>query len=183
MLMFKAREVFGEATARPSVARLRGAEAFPFHRHDFPEVFWVSEGRGVHRVNGTEHGLEPGSLVWMRAADAHGFVSDAEGVVVNNVALEPRWFAGFRRRHFAGDKEFWSGAAESPAHVRLASAQVARLANELSELGLSGGGGRAAERFLLNLLHVCAAEPLGGGARTVPAWLEPALRVWAEPAE
>jgi AraC family transcriptional regulator, dual regulator of chb operon len=173
------------AVARPSTSRLRGPEAFPFHRHDFPEVFWISAGTGVHRVNGAEHMIGPGSLVWMRAADAHGFGSDADGVVVNNVALEPRWFAGFRRRHFAGDRVFWSGAAVLPDHRRLAPGQVARLGVELAELGLSGGGARAAERFLLNLLHVCATEPLSGAgtARAAPSWLEPALRAWADPAE
>lgn len=183
MLMFKAREVFADVVARPGVSRLRGAEAFPFHRHDFPEVFWVSAGAGVHRVNGAEHEIGPGSLVWMRATDAHGFVSDAEGVVVNNVALEPKWFAGFRRRHFAGDAAFWSGSGTLPEHRRLATGQVERLGAELAELGTGGGGARAAERFLLNLLHVCAGEPLAGSGRDVPAWLEPALRAWAEPAE
>lgn len=179
--MFKAREVFAGVVARPGVARLRGAGAFPVHRHDFPEVFWVSAGAGVHRVNGAEHVIAPGSLVWMRATDAHGFVSDEEGVVVNNVALEPRWFSGFRRRHFAGDEGFWSGGGKLPEHRRLASGQVERLGVELAELGLGGGGARAAERFLLNVLHVCATELLGDG-RGAPTWLEPALRAWAEPA-
>jgi AraC family transcriptional regulator, dual regulator of chb operon len=182
MLHFKAEEVLFEVTARVGCSCLRGEKAFPLHRHDFPEVFWVSQGWGVHWVNGKEHPLGPGSLVFVRPNDAHAFGSDEEGVMVNNVAFEPFWFAGFRQRHFEGERDFWSGAGELPEHVRLAPAQVVRLTNELSELGRSGGGARSAERFLLNLLYVCAAEARST-SNTGPLWMEPALRAWAEPSE
>lgn len=181
---FLAREIFQKRIGSGHASRFRGPHAFPLHRHDFPEVFWVSEGTGIHRVNGQDDPLGPGSLVWIRPADAHGFGSDDRGMLLHNVALEPAWFAGFRRRHFAGDRTFWSGTAKMPEHRRLAVPQVERLAAEFAELGTSAGDGRATERFLLNLLHVCAPEPLIGSSRdrerATPAWLEPALRAWSE---
>lgn len=184
MIKFLARDSFVGHVMRAHALRMRGVQAFPLHRHDFSEVFWVSEGTGVHRINGSEHALGPGSLVWIRPADGHGFGANEGGMVLHNVAFAPAWFAGFRRRHFPGDRTFWSGTAELPEHRRLAAAQVERLAVEFAELGTGAGDARATERFLLNLLHVCAPTPLSGervgSKRDEPAWMEPALRAWAE---
>jgi AraC family cel operon transcriptional repressor len=133
--------------------------------------------------------------VWIRPDDAHGFVSDESGVVVHNVAFAPRWFDGFRRRHFQGDSTFWSGDAPLPQHLNLGPSQLGRLALEFAELGRSDSGPRAAERFLLNVLHVATPEPPGvadpeaasapaGPPRAAaPPWLERALRAWSEPVE
>jgi quercetin dioxygenase-like cupin family protein len=63
MIKFLAKDVFPGVLARANVSRLRGQVAFPLHWHDFPEVFWVSEGTGMHQINGQEHALGPGSLM------------------------------------------------------------------------------------------------------------------------
>lgn len=177
-----AENILKSSISRTGASRLKGKSAFPLHDHDFPEVFWVSGGRGLHLINGTRQPLHTGVLVFMRPADRHAFQSDRLGVQVQNVVIAPQWFSNFRQRHFPGDSAFWSGDSAIPLHRQLAPSQVARLDNEFAELGVSPCDGRATERFLLNLLHVTTPpSDEKQGAPLVPSWLEPALRQWAEP--
>jgi len=163
---------------------LRGPEAFPLHRHDFPEVFWTKQGCGIHHINGEERQLTSGNLVTIRPEDAHGFRSDAHGVLVQNVAIRPDVFAHVKRRYFLHDDHFWNGPeARVPQHRKLNTDQVRRLQDLFDELILGPWDVFATERFLLNLFHVTHLAPgLGNAARTtkleMPDWLASALARW-----
>ena len=43
------------------------------HTHDFSEIFWVTDGTGVHTCNGETHQLTQGDLVFVRPEDHHAF--------------------------------------------------------------------------------------------------------------
>lgn len=48
-------------------------ETHPIHCHDFGELFFVSQGQGMHCINDRHHLLEKGSLVYIRPDDIHRF--------------------------------------------------------------------------------------------------------------
>ncbi|HTL53050.1 MAG TPA: AraC family transcriptional regulator [Planctomycetota bacterium] len=56
------------------------------HRHErFLEFFYTLQGRGIHRVNGVEHAVMPGTLVLVREHDVHSM--QGAGVRHVNVAF------------------------------------------------------------------------------------------------
>lgn len=178
-------EIGGAGGCRAVISLLRGPHAFPIHRHDFPEVFWVTKGSGVHRINGDERPLHAGVLVLIRPQDAHGFRSDARGMLVQNVAIHPG-VAGFvRKRHFLNDDSFWSGkAAPIPRHYEMGVDQLGQLKVAFEELSLGPADIFHAERFLLNLLHLVHVAPRlaevqpVAGCLGLPDWLAQALIRW-----
>lgn len=64
------------------------------HTHaDFHELVFVMEGRGVHRVNGSESPLHAGDLVLIRPTDEHEFIGTGDGGVrfINVAFPSERW--------------------------------------------------------------------------------------------
>ncbi|MFA7345864.1 MAG: helix-turn-helix domain-containing protein [Terrimicrobiaceae bacterium] len=66
---------------------MEGGRASRVHRHDFHEVFWVSNGSGVHRLNGKPHEIRRGSLAFIRPEDAHNFQVRGESMWIRNIAF------------------------------------------------------------------------------------------------
>lgn len=189
METFRWREIGGGAAFRAGSSLLSGPRAFPIHRHDFPEIFWVAQGRGMHWINGQERPLQGGVLVLIRPADAHGFSSDANGVLVRNIAIRPGVLAHVKRRYFLHDDTFWNGPdALLPRHFQLRADQLKQLNAAFDELSFGQADTFGAERFLLNLLHILQvpSPPTQFGRRNQPAlpdWLAHALSRWSERVE
>ena len=120
----------------------------------------------------------------MRPSDGHAFRSDADGVLVRNIAIRPNVFAHMKRRYFLHDDTFWNGAAPRvPRHHELNAGQINRMATAFDELSFGAWDAFSTERFLLNLLFIIQAGPRQGGApRAVqpdmPDWLANALALW-----
>ncbi len=184
MKTFLWREIGGSDACRPSSSVLRGANAFPLHRHDFPEVFWVTQGSGTHFINGEERWLAAGILVMIRPADAHGFCSDTLGVLVQNIAIRPNVFAHVKRRYFLHDDVFWNGSVvRVPPHQELNTDQLKRVQVLFDELSPRPWDVFTTERFLLNLFYVIhpasRLEGVGRGSEPeMPDWLASALSRW-----
>jgi len=180
-------KIGGTHACRAGSGLLCGARAFPLHRHDFPEVFWVAHGAGTHWINGEEHPLHAGILVMIRPGDAHGFRSDKQGVLVKNIALRPDVLAHVHRRYFRQDDGFWNGKnAAVPRHYSVSPDQLKQLNAAFDELARDSAGLFDIERFLLNLLHLIHCESGSNEARQLaaypglPGWLARALVRWGE---
>lgn len=59
-------------------------EALRPHRHDFFELFWIQQGQAVHLLDGAEHPIKAGSLVFVNIGQIHfwEFSADVEGYVI-----------------------------------------------------------------------------------------------------
>ena len=78
-----------------AITRL-GPHAVTFeHTHDFPELFLVISGAGVHERNGIDEPLEPGALTFVMASDTHRYRTAAGSLSFYNLALEAKWWADF----------------------------------------------------------------------------------------
>jgi len=153
----------------------------PVHGHDFAEIFWVREGRGLHRINGKRIELRAGDLVFMRPSDRHGF-SAAKGsrFRLENVAFPCRSLARLRRDYFAGRDEFFWSSSELPASLVLGEERLERFNAELGWLRTAPRDTFSLDCFLLQLFRA-----LGRRKEThegdLPAWLDRALRDFGSP--
>lgn len=73
---FTAEQILAPAdTVNVKAHEVRHADV---HWHDFYELGYVAEGTAVHRVNGVEHDLRPGSVFLLTPADFHEIRSDSD---------------------------------------------------------------------------------------------------------
>jgi AraC family cel operon transcriptional repressor len=164
-------------------SRKAPGEEFPLHDHDFPEVFWVSEGSLWHEINGLATDLTRGQLVFIRPADRHGFrgIGGRAGVVCN-FATRPDVVAHLRQRYFAAWPGAWWHAGRVPVAVALSAAELHTLDHAAREFAtVAEPDLHTTERFLLNLLHVVRQHGQPARLGSEPAWLARARAAMAEP--
>ena len=68
---------------------LKGGVNVPLHRDPTEEYLIIERGRGVIRVNGVEHKLSPGSVVYMPAGAEVSFTNSDEELVALQVFAGP----------------------------------------------------------------------------------------------
>jgi AraC-like DNA-binding protein/mannose-6-phosphate isomerase-like protein (cupin superfamily) len=190
MKLFFWQEVGKVAVCRLGASLLCGPRAFPVHGHDFPEVFWIVRGRGIHQINGEQVPLQPGMLVCIRPTDVHGFISDESGVLIYNVAIRPSLLRQTKRRYFPHADTFWNlCAGKIPHHGQISREQITELNKAFDQLSASDCSTFHGERFLLNLLFLIhskqqpEAATVAAGLPDLPDWLAGALRRWMEDPE
>ncbi|MEI7552321.1 MAG: AraC family transcriptional regulator [Verrucomicrobiota bacterium] len=149
------------------------------HDHDFHELFWVTRGRGEHRLNGRTAPLRAGQLFLIRPADRHRVTgSDAAPLRILNLAFPSRSWAAVRRRYFPREPDAFEGSPADRAWPLEARAQ-AGLEHWARRLGAPGRPRVVLDGFLMELPHLLQAA--GSGARPLPEWLARARRELAGP--
>lgn len=164
------------------VGRRTGSASFrgTLHTHDFPEVFWIEQGRVAHLVNGEPRPLAEGDVVFVRPDDVHTFRPiGGEPFTQVNIALPGETLDFLQGRYFDGRDWAWASGG-LPATYRLDRVRLARL-TELAALLVAGSSTRLAlDRFLLELLHDLVEPPVGSA---LPPWLGDALTRFADDPE
>jgi len=141
------------------------------HAHDFPEIFWVEQGRATHLVNGEPVRVGEGELVLARPEDVHVLrPGRGEPLTIVNVAFGVETLAFLRNRYFPEGDWPWEGD-ELPAHHRLDRGRLERLGELAARLVAGPPSLLLLERFLLEVLdHL--AQPV---SERLPRWLDEAL--------
>jgi len=109
-------------------------EPFRPHYHDYYEIFLVTKGRCSHTVNGTEHFLEEGQLVFIRDRDAHLYRSiNGEYFEFINLAFSKETFTEMTA--FLGSDTLFQSLVQSPLPpmVQLSAREQERLFNAFSD--------------------------------------------------
>ena len=83
-----------------SIVRPRPIGTF-FHTHDYYEFMYITEGSGIHSINGETHQVYRGMILFMRPHDYHDFgIGDGERLHFYNIAFRAELWIEFCR--FAG---------------------------------------------------------------------------------
>ena len=69
--------------------KIHSRQDLSLHEHDFAEVFWIENGKGIHLINGQRVRLQEGDLVMIRPDDEHTFTSNKIGLTLMNSAFFP----------------------------------------------------------------------------------------------
>ena len=62
-----------------------------FHDHDFIEIVYILEGKGVHKINGVEYPVQRGDLVYINYGCTHSFTVN-EKLIAYNVMVKVDYF-------------------------------------------------------------------------------------------
>ena len=159
----------------------RAGYRYPFHDHDYCEVFWVESGEIRHTVGtrdnpeAREELLRAGDLRFIHPATAHALGADSPAVMVNFAF--PTTFLD-QLRPLAGELPFTAGEA-TPFHIGPdARAALMAWTETLSDPHLDR---LQVGAFLLWLTSVVRrGAPLDDGT---PAWLTAALAAFDHPAQ
>ncbi|MGB8356456.1 MAG: AraC family transcriptional regulator [Chthoniobacteraceae bacterium] len=147
------------------------------HTHDFPEIFWVETGRARHSINGMDKNLDPGDLIFVRAADRHVLASvDAAGFMLVNLAFSPKVLADLLARHRRDLISFHDRSTPLPARMRLSTLQLKILGGEITTLACASRQRLALERFLLGLYSMFQSVS-HAESRLLPEWLTRAFEL------
>lgn len=152
------------------------------HGQDFAECFWVEEGRGVHRVNGTPVRLQAGDLVFIRPSDFHLFQTiGRHPFVILNVAFPLHVFAHAQERYASGRTTTFWARGELPEQQRLSGEALLRLGSAARRLASEPQTARAIDRFLLELLDLAEPDGIRPVGKRYPDWLGRVLRELERP--
>lgn len=163
-------------------AQMKGRCPCRIHTHDFPEVFFVKTGQGLHLVNSQRLPLVPGSLVLIRAADVHGFrATDPDGFTLVNVAFRQSTLAWLHRRYFPREKGLFWSRHPLPVQVVLDAPRRARATEWFGSLANAPRHLLEIERFLLNLLPELSVQETTPPVSLLPDWLAHALEAVRQP--
>jgi AraC family transcriptional regulator, dual regulator of chb operon len=156
-----------------AVTRLGPGEVTLAHTHDYPEIFLVTGGRGVHGCNGRELPIGRGELAWVQPADRHYYRTGAgAGLELINLALAPAWWKNFSGlfqprlapRRAAGDPRH--------GHRRLAEAETAALEVILRTwLAEAADSNLWQTEVVARLLRTLVARPEVARGGVAPDWL------------
>lgn len=157
-------------------ARLELGEVHPagLHAHDFPELFWVEEGRGIHLVRGERRMLRPSALIFVLPQDVHtvGAASPGDRLFICNLAFRPSLWRDLRRRHRAAVGDWFRAGEPSRREKFVNAAALDFLRHAGLELAGAPRTSLLLERFFLNLAFVLAGP--GDNPNELPAWLRDA---------
>jgi AraC family cel operon transcriptional repressor len=141
------------------------------HTHDFPEVFWLERGEGLHHINGEAKRVSAGDLIFVRPEDRHMLEAvDARGFTLVNLAYDPQIRAGLLRRHPGELVPLLAPASQLPCRALLPKAGIATLRRQLTELSRASTSHVALEYFLLGL-HEHIRLAAGADFPPMPEWL------------
>lgn len=151
-----------------------------YHRHDFAEMFWITEGSGVHHVNGATQPLAPGVVIAIRVSDCHWFeTAPGRAFSFVNVAFPSRFV---QRLNKVTRETPWQGGS-LPRRVVLGTADWTRLGEYADDLLADRSCALGLTAFLsaaARLLQRGRAEE--ALRQRVPQWLQRAMLLIREPA-
>jgi AraC family cel operon transcriptional repressor len=118
-----------------ALTRLAAGRRTVLHTHDFPELFLVTGGHGIHHWNRRRQRLTRGSFAFVRASDRHYYEADPATLLeFINLAFAPAWWRHFSQLFVPPSERAgtYAGAFFRPAD--LSSSAAARLEDQLHVL-------------------------------------------------
>lgn len=163
-----------------SVALDHGRMPIVYHGHDFAEVFWVEEGRGIHHINGQRIQIQAGDMVFIRPSDKHGLLTINDGVFrLQNIAFPRSVTARLCKTYFPDDAGWFWRPGAFPRMISLDAEQREALREEFDWLREAPRDPLSLDNFLLNLFRLIGGAQAPQDGR--PDWLDAAMRAFNSP--
>lgn len=182
ILLFADRQVQGEYFNLTSVEWSRNVLP-PYHGHDYPEIFWLTNGQCEHKINGQSFKLDTGALVLMRPSDFHGlYAIRGRRFSFTNLSIEPRYWRKCVKRFADPLSLLYDSKSKLPWMTQLSQSQLDEVMEDARHLAGESHTVFHLERFLLNTWSRCVIGQSTTLDQTgAPDWLQEARVQIQEP--
>jgi mannose-6-phosphate isomerase-like protein (cupin superfamily) len=153
------------------------------HAHDFHEVFWISHGSGIHRLNGKPRALREGSLAFIRPDDTHSFhAARGESLCIRNIAFRPQSAAIVLQSIKEGGIPGIFDKKSLGAETTVSAGLLAHLDAAFDRLAILPRRSVVLHAFLFDLADRLLSEiPKQQDGPSAPAWLSAAVEALGTP--
>lgn len=147
-------------------------DATVMHSHNFAELFWGVEGRGVHKLNGKEKNISTGTLYLLRPNDVHSVCAAKDTpYAFNNLMFPWKLVEDMRSRYNSPVLEAWctddsANALELPLTIVLQT----QINMALSDIFMHLDERLPVEYFLLHIIYELERQQ-NIATPDAPAWL------------
>ncbi|MBB6461911.1 helix-turn-helix domain-containing protein [Flammeovirga kamogawensis] len=151
------------------------------HNHNYAEFFVVSEGTGVHLINGEKQQIQKGSFCFIRPEDTHTFQrTSKEGLVITNLAIKSVYLIHYIERYFDNGKTFyWLQDSLFPFQGVFKEQQLKDVLHRIDIMMDKPNTFLTLDLFLIHLfdlLNIPSSLP-----QKIPSWLTFALEQFRSP--
>ena len=159
-------DIVGQHHIARTIVR-RGQSTYA-HSHDFPELFLVEQGSGIHHANARTYVLRPGVLALVAPHDVHHFeCAQGDPLEFINLALSPRWLDAF----IATLSPVPAALPSLSGHLQLAAAEHEACARTLQQLLADGGSDPTLLPAAMAQIMRALCRPHDGNKTEPPEWL------------
>jgi AraC-like DNA-binding protein/mannose-6-phosphate isomerase-like protein (cupin superfamily) len=151
------------------------------HYHDYAEIFWIKEGRGVHLINGERISLQKSSFAIIRPEDKHTFLlnKSTDSLIITNIAFRKSHLEAFRKRYPSEAKIFFPENSKLPFMGKLNETLLAELTPLTDKMMNEKRDVLCLDYFLLNIFHCLLGNNVNSSE--IPHWLSFALNNYQSP--
>ena len=153
-----------------------------YHTHDYPEIFWIEEGRCRHRINGGEDILEAGDIVFIRIGDIHELLAVGNRrFTMVNFECHPGAMENLRQRHPDWLGSWFPASPPRPLRLHLKEANLRRLQQLALDFFSLQPDVFHFEAFCFDLARILTAQAEAPAFSEKSNWLQEALFKAQEP--
>lgn len=150
------------------------------HDHDYYEFFVVSEGEGIHFINGKENTLQKGSGCFIRPKDIHTFKKTSkEELVITNLALKADLIPNYHKRYFSSPNLYYWNDETMPIQINFSDEQLKSTLGQLEQITLKENDLLTLDIFVLHLFSLLKNHSFQDSR--LPSWLNYTLQEFRSP--
>jgi AraC family cel operon transcriptional repressor len=152
------------------------------HTHDYPEIFWITQGECEHLLNGGREHLETGAVYLLRAADAHQLLPwRGRSFSFTNLSISPAAFLRLRRAYPDEAARLYPESGP-PCRWRLSRAELELLDEQARRLSVRTHSVFHLDHMVLGIWDLMLRHTETRSASSgAPDWLQQALLRVQEP--
>lgn len=147
------------------------------HHHDYAEIFWISQGQGIHLINGDSIPVKKGTLVIIRPEDTHTFklMMSNHRMEITNLAFG-KDMMDFYISRYSCSKAFFPKPDEPPFTIQLTPSILSLFSSQADKMFADPRDILHLDIMVLMIFH--ALQEHVSNNDCIPHWLSHALECY-----
>ena len=154
---------------------ITSSDDLQLHYHDYAEIFWITEGEGLHQINGQSIPIKKGTLVFIRPEDNHTFklIKSNQRLVINNLAFSKSNMEFFLSRYAFYSRTFFPKSNQPPFTTQLTPSILSLISSQADQMFADPRDVMHLDMMVLFIFHTLQEHVSDN--KCIPHWLSHAL--------